>query len=63
MENKNKKTLESFNLYCKQNPEERFWQALRNWSKYMFIYGSKDTTSDQNFKAIDLCLEDTFYNE
>jgi hypothetical protein len=24
--------LEDFARYCRQNPEQRFWQALRNWS-------------------------------
>lgn len=31
---------ESFLMYCKQCPEQRFWQALRNWSKYSFIFSS-----------------------
>jgi len=48
---KNKKTLDSLVKYCQQHPEERFWQALRNWSGYDFIYGSKGG------------LEDTFYKE
>lgn len=30
--NKNKKRLDSFTEYCKHFPEQRFWQALRNWS-------------------------------
>ena len=29
--NKNKKQLESFVKYCEDNPEYRFFQALRNW--------------------------------
>ncbi len=28
---KNKKQLESFTKYCKENPSQRFFQALRNW--------------------------------
>jgi len=27
-----KETLESFVKYCEENPEQRFWQALRNWA-------------------------------
>lgn len=49
---KSKKLLESFEDYCHEHPDERFWQALRNWSEYNFIYGSNLT----NF-------EDTFYKE
>jgi hypothetical protein len=32
-ENKNLKTLTDFIEYCTQHPEERFWQALRNWAR------------------------------
>lgn len=28
---KNSKRLESFTKYCKEHPEMRFFQALRNW--------------------------------
>jgi hypothetical protein len=30
--NKNIEKLESFTEYCKKNPDQRFWQALRNWA-------------------------------
>lgn len=30
---KNLETLRDFCLYCKNNPEMRFWQALRNWGR------------------------------
>lgn len=30
---KNEKMLESFTKYCKENPEMRFFQALRNWTQ------------------------------
>ena len=33
------KTLKSFIDYCVAHPQERFWQALRNWSGFSFIYG------------------------
>lgn len=29
---KNEKVLASFVAYCKANPSQRFWQALRNWA-------------------------------
>jgi len=53
---RNKKLLNDFAKYCKKYPEERFWQALRNWSNYNFIYVSNE--------SIDLSsLKDTFYWE
>lgn len=48
--------LESFVVYCKMYPEQRFWQALRNWSGYEKIYGEK-----YNEKVDDFELIDTFY--
>ena len=52
------KTLKSFVDYCLKHKDERFWQALRNWSSYNFIYGSNYCQHLSN----DL-LEDTFYKE
>lgn len=37
---KNARLLGDFVRYCAEHPEQRFWQALRNWSGYSFIYGS-----------------------
>lgn len=54
----NQKLLESFTVYCKQHPEERFWQALRNWAEVGFIFVNDDTTE------IEGCTwRDTFYWE
>jgi hypothetical protein len=50
------KTLKSFVDYCEKNPQERFYQALTNWSGYNFIYGSMAESRDEH-------LEDTFYIE
>jgi len=36
------KTLKSFVNYCLAHPQERFWQALRNFSNYPFIGYSLD---------------------
>ena len=47
---------EYFLEYVKKHPEERFWQALRNWSGYAFIYGSYTLVENEN-------LEDTFFIE
>ena len=51
--------LSSFIEYCLKHPDERFWQALRNWSQYQFIYVSNQC--DVIEKVDD--LQDTFYIE
>ena len=28
---RNSRTLTSFTIYCREHPEQRFFQALRNW--------------------------------
>jgi hypothetical protein len=33
-----RKELSSFIKHCKEHPDERFWQAIRNWSGYSAIY-------------------------
>ena len=45
--------IAEFVAYCEQNPEQRLWQALRNFFGYDFIYGQKAGEP----------LEDTFYKE
>lgn len=35
---RNSALLESFVEYCHAHPTERFWQALRNWSGWAFVY-------------------------
>lgn len=39
---KNQKELESFAEYCLKNPEQRFWQALRNWFGIGYVGISND---------------------
>lgn len=44
MKSNNKEILENFAEYCKAFPEQRFWQALCNWSGAVSIYfDDKDT--------------------
>ena len=50
------KTLKSFVDYCTKHPQERFYQALANWSGYNFIYGSM-------VEGYDAMLEDLFYKK
>lgn len=58
---KNKTTLDSFIAYCKEHPEDRFWQALRNWSRWKFILVSNAPYYELDFT--DGSLRDTFYWE
>jgi hypothetical protein len=39
---RNSEVLADFVKYCEAHPDERFWQALRNWSGYAFIMASLD---------------------
>lgn len=34
--NKNIALLTSFTAYCKENPSQRFWQALFNWASIVY---------------------------
>jgi hypothetical protein len=45
--------LDDFVLYCLHHPDERFWQALRNWSGYPFVIVSDKLPEDGQI--------DTFY--
>lgn len=56
---KSKKLLDSFVKYCEEHRELRFWQALRNWCGWNFIYVSKKLFEGDGFDE----LEDTFYWE
>lgn len=53
---KNQKQLESFTAHCKAFPDERFWQALRNWAEVPFIAKGFQTKEG-------IAWEDTFYEE
>jgi hypothetical protein len=44
-ETRNSKLLDSFHEYCEMNPEQRFWQALRNWSGEQKILVERHYTS------------------
>lgn len=53
-------TLDEFVKYCQEHPEERFWQALRNWSKA----GSVLWWDQPSFDTSNLTkAQDTFYWE
>lgn len=54
---KNQKELESFSKYCIEHPKERFWQALRNWSKVGYIL-----TAEEQDDIRWIGIHDTFYD-
>ena len=78
MTTRNSEKLESFVAYCQSNPNQRFWQALRNWTReeenpdVNFIFWAPDTMIDilldnpgrelTDKDGIDM-LVDTFYIE
>ncbi len=74
---KNSLHLAMFADYCRQHPEERFWQALRNWSGYDHIFAGNlnpryngSVVSSREFSTEELIqlteslgLKDMFYVE
>lgn len=56
---RNSEALKSFTDYCEKHPTQRFWQALRNWSDYPFVY----VGTDKPFDRFPKWLVDTFYWE
>ena len=37
---------EDFLRYCKQYPDQRFWQAIRNYTGFPFVFVKTDLDSD-----------------
>lgn len=60
---KNIKQLKSFTAYCLSHKDERFWQALRNWSGNSFIYVSEHSIKDLIGSDKSYFLKDTFFIE
>jgi hypothetical protein len=54
MENNNSELLGDFSAYCAKHPEQRFWQALRNWAEVSFVYVATGEGADHR---------DTYYFE
>ena len=54
---KSEEVLKDFTAYCQRYPTLRFWQALRSWSRFNFIYGC------QGRNAVTDYAEDTYYFE
>ena len=49
MKSRNSEVLSSFIKYCEKHPEERFWQALRNWSGNAFIWATRERVVNDTF--------------
>lgn len=45
---KSAKDLQSFIHYCEAHPDERFWQALRNWAEVSYIYTQTEHSPIKN---------------
>jgi hypothetical protein len=65
--NKNEKHLASFTAYCVANPNQRFFQALRNWMresdpKIQFVL-TAESLDVRNRKETYKSIRDTFYWE
>jgi hypothetical protein len=60
---KSKKPLLNFVDYCLAHPDERFWQALRNWSEADFILavGLQGHTLYKAEDEVKIRYHDTFY--
>jgi len=59
---RNSELLTSFVVYCEAHPDERFWQALRNWCGYPFVLVCK-TLKGSYVSRVEGDCEDTFYWE
>ena len=46
---RNSELLRTFTEYCNLKPQERFWQALRNWSGADFIQFVRDKWDADTF--------------
>jgi hypothetical protein len=60
MKTRNSEVLTDFIAYCLLHPDERFWQALRNWVGVKFIVFA--SRFDYDYCSF-LGTRDTFYFE
>lgn len=60
---RNSKVLASFIAYCQQYPDQRFWQALRNWCGMPFVIVSALAPHDILASHCVGVAYDTFYWE
>ncbi len=48
-ETRNSELLRDFVEYCANHPDQRFWQALRNWSGYNYIIARNEMRDEDTF--------------
>lgn len=61
---RNSEILKSFVSYCEAHPDERFWQALRNWSGYSYVIAVHVESVDTGFVELQAGRNiDTFFLE
>ena len=63
MKTRNSEVLTDFIAYCLLHPDERFWQALLNWSGFNFIYVSPKSEDTKYGRTPEKVYRDTFYFE
>lgn len=51
---KNSELLRMFTNYCENHPEERFWQALCNWSGYAILASFKVEGGSQQWDTFNM---------
>ena len=56
---KSEKLLKELTEYCETHPEERLWQAIRNWSGFGFILASESEDIEELNDPKNIV--DTFY--
>ena len=63
--NNNIEKIKSFTVYCFEHPEQRFWQALRNWNQIENPEHNFILTAELDPEHIEPFIngEDTFYRE
>lgn len=57
--------LRDFIKYCGDHPDERFWQALRNWSGAEAIYKQVPAGQGQRviYEDMPVYIKDAFYDD
>lgn len=64
---KSRKELDAFVIFCVNNPELRFWQALASWSKIAHLVAMSqfdyEMFNQDYLRKNNVKLQDTYYFE
>lgn len=63
MKTRNSDLLQSFVAYCEAHPNERFWQALRNWCGWSYVLVARPGGADHGSDVVIEEMADTFHWE